>query len=1281
MKNYTNIFLIALLFFSIFGVIDLGFNTNEVSASATNLISNSTFDSNINGWGLYSPVANWFWDSGTQSAKYSGGAHYSVIKYNATLSVSINPDNTQTLYYDASGVKNIFLRFCKTGVDAYPAFYMGDGTNSDYNIYNFPVEGLSGMTLSEIWNTYKPVALGDYDSMNFTIFGIQFMGQTDDAYIDNVYIWQADEKVGADGNPLCTSTYTMNHTLNETSGYVGDTITGSFYLEDSCDSGKEVLTSKSVKLNGVEVVADGDITDDGANTYSYEFNVPTGATSGDIIVYGTYGGTEYSDTGQAFAINVASSSGSNMYRIIADKDRIEVGQTVVLMLEHTTNGLLYSAETVTPKIQQLLDDAEVGIAFAPFVHDGSKYTATLQLYSKGKYTFTGEQIEYPVDVYVGVNPSDYVEHGKKCNIRIGLLIDGNIEDISDYPYVAWSVSVKDSMGIRHNGTVTVDPVLYTQSFVDKLWSFFDREAHKQMKWNVAWIEIPNVNSGTCEVSIAGRLYGISSSINKKNVINFSTLETKDVKCGDNKWVVSVNNQFVDNSCGTCPSGTVCENGICVPVTVKKLSCPECQDLYKRTYPDKQTKENISFSGISLPIEINVTTKYVPCKSDEREEGTVSIIRYVYQSVDDIVKSSPECGNCVVCQNVNPPDEPDTPPDKPDTNPFTDPRITNPDVIDPFNPDNPYYGQKGTLSVTGIDTKDGLNIIDGVHCGNLWSCDNKYSLTTIVYDTPIENQNQQKSVCSCNAQNGITVADIENIPVGNHRVELVWEKPVNGQNMIKKYNTYLFIKPNSEGKSEFTYDFKNLDFNNSNLKTLRIILKNSDTGIPTGANVKAKATKYSCNTIGNPEQCSQLRVIPETSFYAINNLNSITWNDIILEDGYWYFDITLNGVNKKFWYIITEKDFDRGYIEIDFAKCIQKIGLHVYNSKETDTEKSMKHSYSFWVANIEDKEFKLTTDKENGVFNADGEITWYIPEQSICIYDSFRVQISVTREDGTQWIQSAPVVINYVYSDDVVYNYDYGTGIFSCSGAGCGSVEVPPDDPNPPVVPVQEIKYYETWVKISVGDKCAIEKLQTHETEVDLWWTVNNATIHAPLFKNGQFYYKGQRVTETTLIDHIIISGMPIANYFVYNEYEQGGSVYLRYYNVGLPNRTINYKVRIDDYEKTGSFNNGEFISSWGAPTLVDATTKEKAYIITIPCGATGDFWAKILAFLESNGYAILILAIVSLIAGILLSLVVGRSGVLIGVLVFVIGVAFLWIAPSETITELNQYVKDFIGDL
>jgi hypothetical protein len=192
----------------------------EPQYDAINLISNSTFDSNLSGW-VYSYYQ---WSSGKALCTHTTWPYYAALVYPDYYSpTTINGQYIQTLFFETnltntfcSVTKNLglYLIVRKDNPTVAKTIKLnpcatGDGgldPSREVEILNVNMSDISGMSLEEIYNTYKSVAWSDYSNtfkeQNFTGVFLYFMG-TNTVWYDNIYLWEHPlRKCDINGDPI-----------------------------------------------------------------------------------------------------------------------------------------------------------------------------------------------------------------------------------------------------------------------------------------------------------------------------------------------------------------------------------------------------------------------------------------------------------------------------------------------------------------------------------------------------------------------------------------------------------------------------------------------------------------------------------------------------------------------------------------------------------------------------------------------------------------------------------------------------------------------------------------------------------------------------------------------------------------------------------------------------------------------------------------------------------------------------------------------------------------------
>lgn len=316
MRKFKNIILIALMFCSIFGVLEFV----PVGAVSTNLITNSTFDVNSNGWACTKVVV-------------SGGA---LVGQDANPGSAVYPtfegdldvSKVQTIYFDFNAnsfYRGFRLYVSNGGLKTYTISLRGDPTypTSEFGgsiiRAGIDLSALNGMSLEEIYNTYKGTGVNAVAWSERTKYQIIFDMSNSGDTLDNVYIWQNTEKVAADGSPLptcgdgtcngtetcatcpvdCGSCYsgTVTHTLAPSSVLKGETVNGVVILTDGLSRQKP--TSVTLTVNGAALTTTSAATTNDENFTHYAFTpLANNLDSGDHVVtaVANYGGTDYTGT-------------------------------------------------------------------------------------------------------------------------------------------------------------------------------------------------------------------------------------------------------------------------------------------------------------------------------------------------------------------------------------------------------------------------------------------------------------------------------------------------------------------------------------------------------------------------------------------------------------------------------------------------------------------------------------------------------------------------------------------------------------------------------------------------------------------------------------------------------------------------------------------------------------------------------------------------------------------------------------------------------------------------
>ncbi len=325
MKKIRNVLIIALLFASIFGVIN--FDSFVKAETGTNLVINSTFDANINNWHTDS---KWTYDATNHRAKGPSGVVAYLRPNTETWSFNLDHSKTYTFYYDGyfNPSYNSGLYFYFNGDTVFGiTIYNSSGTNNwnaganSFTVYYSNLSIFDGMTMEEIYNwalsQNNAPARNPYSDMDFAKFA--FIGANATEWVDNVYLWEGASKASVDGTLEaycgdgtcngtedcatceldCGSCYsgTVTNTLTPSAALTGEAVSGTVILTDGLSRQKP--DSVTLTVNGASLVTtSGPITND-ENFTHYEFVPASNSLSqGDHVItaVANYNGTDYTGT-------------------------------------------------------------------------------------------------------------------------------------------------------------------------------------------------------------------------------------------------------------------------------------------------------------------------------------------------------------------------------------------------------------------------------------------------------------------------------------------------------------------------------------------------------------------------------------------------------------------------------------------------------------------------------------------------------------------------------------------------------------------------------------------------------------------------------------------------------------------------------------------------------------------------------------------------------------------------------------------------------------------------
>lgn len=551
-----------------------------------------------------------------------------------------------------------------------------------------------------------------------------------------------------------------------------------------------------------------------------------------------------------------------------------------------------------------------------------------------------------------------------------------------------------------------------------------------------------------------------------------------------------------------------------------------------------------------------------------------------------------------------------------------------------------------------------------------------------------------------------INEIRNIPIGNWDVRTTLNIETTSGIVSKEYTFTDVLVRNSE-MTELEHDYT--DEAELDKLWVDISLVNSDDLLfdMKKHTVKVSAERYSCTAYDqNPEDCTKEAVVPLDEY---TDVSSVKWDNVELSVGYWIFDVTLDGQNRKIRWWVTQTDEENG-IEIDFAKCLPSFKITIMDSKAPQDTREYQYTVnmasSSWSVASEDGEFEAkkadgtiydcddqdtcmikTVNKNSPKYTFD--VKWnprgIVGQRDICVYDSFQLTMSMTQvetiegESSIQYIfpwdidtRKTAFQISGAYGEcEYIFDMNGGEGvILTAEGIGCGGW----NDEDPALLPYElqgVVEWVETYLVLRTPVECMPGHTDIHDTKVKLWWDDRGKTIYAPEFINGNWYWEGEQVDSmgnTMLID---LPDAPI-----------GGWTLFRYYDPGLPKgKTINYEVTWGTYTKTGTFK-------------VDRiSTEEDPIIVEVSCEAVGDMnlLEKIAYRLTKYADAIVGLFVIGAICG-LLGLIgylvkLGKgglelfAGIAVGIVVIVGGVLLLVLAPEEVADVVAiplRGVMDFI---